>query len=618
MTNMKKYFSVLVLFLLSLFAFCGCGASIDTKMEVDKEFMGTRTISVTVEKSDLDEYVTGGVEALKQVADVSIPKEMSYSVSTGEETTVMTFQVEFENVADYVEKVNNIISAGSNQDLKPEVQYENMDTLFKKGVYFSENFTSQDLLQWYFDALNEAQIISETDQSNWASLGGSQCIIDGKEYEVYSELYVDEQDNCCLDTFEVETTLHIDGTITREFRMGAYNATLEKLMERGCVFADYVKELVAEGATIASGDNADDEGNYEEYIITVTAKNTEELTKKTNQILQSENEFTLEIKENEETTGMAKVYVTEKLDGSYYLDYRNGNPLTSTVNTYANSSIAVESVVLSDETVYFVEDQLVYTPLNTRVQEFIFDWKIGFATIELDIDIKSRGKKADVCFIFTPEDTLDDKLQQQAIQSLKKSCGKYGKFEEHDGKCFLSFTGPMQEVCQNINELIKLNDTEAEENVNYFNIKVVASERQKMLFNCFNAEIYYNLSPIVGRQLITLCDGEKFYKQMYYNGDFIQDSDGEHVTLSEATVTTTQSKISIAIVVACGVGVLLFLLGSIMLAFNMKKIKKNPSERKEHRKKQQELNDVVKTLEIDGDRSKQDINDDENTEDDLL
>lgn len=616
MKHMKKYFSVLVLFLLSLFVFCGCGASIDTKIEVDKEFMGARTINVTVEKSDLDEYVTGGIEALKQVADASIPEEMSYSVSAGEETTVMTFQVEFEDVDDYVEKVNNIISAGSNQELKPEVEYENMDTFFKKGIYFSENFTSQDLLQGYFDALNEAQIISETDQSNWASLGDSQCIIDGKEYEVYSELYVDEQDYCCLDTFEVETTLHIDGTITREFRMGAYNATLENLMARGCVFADYVKELVPEGATIVSGENADDEGNYEEYIITVNAKNAEELTKKTNQILQSENEFALEIKENEETTGMAKVYVTEKLDGSYYLDYRNGNPLTSIVNTFANSSIAAESVELSDETVYFVEDQLVYAPSNTGVQEFIFDWKIGFATIELDIDIKSRGKKVDVSFIFTPEDTLDDKLQQEAIQSLKKSCGKYGKFEERDGKCILSFTGSVQEVCQNINELMKSNNPEAEEGANYFNINVVASEKQKIIFNCFNAEIYYNLSPIIGRQSITLCDEEKFYKQIYYNGDFIQDSDGNHITVSEATVTITQSKLSIAIVAVCGVGILLFLFGSIMLAFNMKKIKRNLSERKEYRKKQQELNG--KALEIDGDKIEQGVNNDENIEDDLL
>lgn len=618
MKYVKKYLSIIILFLISLFVFCGCGASIDTKMEIDKEFKGARIIDVTIEKSDLDEYVTGGEEALKQVADANIPKEMTYSVSSGEENTVMTFQVEFEDVDDYAGKVKSIISAGSNKEIKPEIQYENMDTFFKKGVYFRENFNSEDLLQWYFDALNEAQIISESDQSNWASLGDSQCIIDGKEYEVYSELSVDEQDYCCLDTLEVETTLNIDGTIARKFHIGAYETTIENLKERGCLFDDYVKDLVPEGDSIVLEENADNGDDYKEYIITINAKKTEELTKKTNQILQSENAFSLDIKENKESPGMAKVYLTEKLDGSYYLDYRTGNGLTSIINTYTNSSIATESVVHSDEITYFEEDQLVYYPSYTGVQEFVFDWKIGFATVELDTDIKNRGKNITVKFIFTSEKNLDDELKKEAINALKKSCDKYGNFKENDDKCILSFTGSVQEVCKNINAFLKANDKESGQDDDYFNIEILASETPNKFLNSFNANIYYNLTPIVGRQPIIFRNVESFYKQVSYNGNFSQDANGNNMAASEDIVTITQSKLSIVMLVVCGVGVLCLVFGILILMLNMKKIKRNIAEKRESKVQQHELNTANEHLEENGHQVEQNSADNGNMEDDLL
>lgn len=618
MKHIKKYFSIAILFLISLFVFCGCGASIDTKMEVNKEFKGVRIINVTIEQSELDEYVTGGEDALKQVADASIPKEMTYSVSSGEEGTVMTFQVEFEDVDDYAEKVKSIISAGSNKEMNPEIQYENMNTYFKKGVYFRENFTSKDLMQWYFDALNTAQIISESDQSNWASLGDSQCIIDGKEYEVYSELSVDEQDYCCLDTLEVETTLNVDGTIARKFRIGAYETTIESLMERGCLFDDYVKELVPEGATIVLGENADDEDDYKEYIITVNAKNSEELTKKTNKILQSENAFSLDIKENKESPGMAKVYLTEKLDGSYYLDYRAGNGLKSVINTYMNSSVATDSVVLSDETIYFDEDQLIYHPSYTGVQEFVFDWKIGFATVELSTDIKNRGENVAVKFIFTSEKTLKDELKQAAIDALKKSCNKYGEFEENGDKCILSFTGSVKEVCEEINNFLRSNDKESEAEAEYFSLKILTAETPNKFLNSINADIYYNLTPIIGRQPIMFCNLENFYEQVYYNGNFTQDVNGNNTTTSEDIVTITQSNLSIVMLLVCGVGAICSVLGVLILLFNIKNIKRHIAEKKRTKVQQFELNIANAHLEINEYHVEQNSDNIECMEDELL
>lgn len=618
MEYIKRGFILTTLFLVSLFVFCGCGASIDTKMDVNKDFKGTRVITVTIEKSDLDEYVTGGMEALKQVADASIPKDMSYSVSDTEETQVMTFKIEFQDIDDYVQKVTSIISAGSNQELKPEVQYENMDTVFKKGVYFFENFTSKDLLQWYFDALSETEIVSETDQSNWASLGDSECIIAGKEYEVSSELYVDARDHCCLDKFEVETTLHMDGTITRQFRIGAYGSTIEKLQERDCVFGDYVKELVPDGATLETEENVDDQDDYEGYVITVKAKSVEELIETTDQILQSKNGFSMEIKDNEEASSGAKVYITEKLDGTYYLDYRTGNALMSVINMYPNSSIASESSSIDYDEVYFYEDRLTYYPSNTGVQEFVFDWEIGYASVELDVNIKNRGRKIDVNFIFTPEKALQEELQQKAIKALKEACGTYGEFKESGGKCTISFTGTVQEVCENINALLKMNDVQSDSETNYFSINIFAAEMPNKLFNSYNAEITYDLSPVIGRQSVTLRNVDSFYKKIYYNNNLDQDAEGNSVTAAEATVTITQTKLSIVTLAVCVVGVLCVLLGSLMLVFNMKKIKKNLAEKRELRMQQQDLNATTRELERNEQQSEQSLAESESMEDELL
>lgn len=616
MKCIKKYFSMAVIFLLSVFVLCGCGATIDTKLEANKEFAGTRTINVNIKKSDISEYVTGGEAALTQVIDSNIPKEMSYSVNSGETDMIITFLIEFQNVSDYTEKVNNIISAGSNEEIQPEIQYDNKDTYFKKGLYFEENFTSKDLLQWYYDALDQAQIISEKSQSDWASLGDSKCIIDGTEYNVYSKMSVDEQECCCVDSLEVETTLNIDGTITREFCIGAYDTTIEELEERGCVLGEYFKNLAQEEEVSFVEMRSEDDG-YTEYRIIVKAQDSGELVKKTNKILQSDNAFSLEIKNNEEVLGMAKVNVTERLDGSYYLDYRHGNDLKSILNTYVNSSMAGDVDTYSNMSLSYSEDQLEYWPSNTLTSEFAFDWKIGFSSIEMEADINSKDS-IKVSFIFTINDLLNDELKQASIQALKQSCGEYGEFKESEDKCVLSFSGKISDVSKEINEFLKSNDNEPEEEKEYFSVEKLTAQTLSRFYNNYAVSINYDLSPIIGRQQVVFCNTENIYNKVNYNGQFIQNTDDGGVMTSADSVLITQHRLSILTLGVCTVGLICLVFGLLMFIKELKNVKVDLAGKKRKKVINAEADTVSEQVERDEIQIAPESDDNQLMEDEIL
>ena len=104
---------------------------------------------------------------------------MTCVLSAKDDTNILTFNIEFKNLEDYRTKVEKIIRAGSNEKLIPNVVYENLNTVFKKGVKFTENFTSFDLLQWYFDAVKEAGIINH----EVGIIGVAVCCIPGRSSE---------------------------------------------------------------------------------------------------------------------------------------------------------------------------------------------------------------------------------------------------------------------------------------------------------------------------------------------------------------------------------------------------------------------------------------------------
>lgn len=557
MSGLKKAFLKAAAAVLLLCMLAGCGAVINTELTVDKNFAGQRTITLEISNSDVNQYVTGGLAALKSVADSKIPAGLTCATSASGDKSYVTFVLAFSNLNDYRSKVQAILNAGSNDGLMAEIAYENQETYFKKGVKVKENFNSFELLKWYFDALQEANIITYSGSSNWYELGDTTVTVDGTSYSTGNRVSVEEQELCCLDNITVETFINIDGSFSRIFTFETDADIIVELEDKGCDLEEYLSDLTPKGDEFKLGEDQ----FSDEYIITIEAKDTKELVEKTNKILQTENGFSLDIKPYAESNGMATINVTEKLDGSFYLD---GSDIDSNIHLLSNADIKE-----NDYDVSYNDDVLSYDPVDGAEYSFDFDWKIGFASVEIISKINS-SESASVEFVFTAEEKLSKELKKSAADALKKTCGKYGEFSKDDYDCTISFSGSVADITEKINKFVGANDEYSDGE--YFSISFKEAETASVFTNGYVGEISYNIKPIIGNSRVLFNDDTSFMADYYYQGDFQIDSKGNRTAASVDSVSFTLIEISWFGIILVGAFVIVFLAGAVLLFIERKKI----------------------------------------------
>ncbi len=557
MKKTQKLLMILLMMVVSALVLIGCGAEVDTDMVIDENFAGQRVITLTISNSDLEEEVTGGLTALKKVADDNLPKEMTCTSTPGESESVITFTMKFNDYEDYCTKVESLVDYGSNEGLTPEINYENYDTVFKKGILLDENFDSFDLLQWYFDALKESGVITYSSTSSWYELGSTKVTIEGTEYDTGNDINIDERESYCLSGIEVVTTLNIDGTFQRELHFKASNYVMEELEEADVDLNKYFTKLVKDPDTLT----VVEEENNNEYVIAFTAEDAKSLQKKTDTYLQTENKFTHKISVDEKKPGIANVTVTEKLDGSFYLDYEYSyNPLKSTINFY-------------DETVRDSEGQIYdgkteYSPSRTEEKSFNFDWKIGFDKVELVPTIKSE-KKMSLELVFTAKEKMSDELKSSAFEAIKATCGENGKVKVKGDVCTVTFSGRLDVVKEKVNAFIAANDV-SEENTDtqYFDVRITKFDNRSKFKNSTICEMRYDFTPVIGEAGLVI--DEKGKTDWIANVEI--DEEGNSVIASENVVAVVMTKGAGGHIVATIIFILCIVAGAGLFFFEREKI----------------------------------------------
>ena len=577
----KRIALIIALMLLTVLVLTGCGAEVNTTMRMTTEFSGQRMIDVVIDNDDTSK-ITGGIEALKQVAQTNLPAEMTFSYVAGESDHTLTFVITFTSLDDYKTKVNSLVTLGGNTEIVPEIEYSFMNTVFKKGVKFEENFTSFELLRWFYNAVDTAGIVTES-QSNWYEMGDSTVIIGEETYDSYDELEVDKQELCCLDDIEVSTVLNIDGTFEREIVFSAYDETVEDLADKSCNLSSYLSKLaIADEGDVFTEDPLNEENNRNNYTIKITAKDAEELVKKTDRILQTKNGFAFEITADEENKGMARLKVTEKLDGTYYLDYDSYDRIDSKITLFDNCTL-IENEDDKYSSVSFYEKTLSYSSRDFEEYVFEADWKISFASVEIVLDVKGKEDIA-VDFVFTLEEALKEELKSSAIAALKEACGDHGKFKEDGGVSKITFSGKIDETVAAIDNFVKANDPSYAEGMSYFSIIFKESETPSKFTKGYVGEIGFNLRPIVGETKILFNDVNGSMADYYYQGSFEIDEDGNRLLASQDVVEFTLIKVNLVSIILLVVFALIFVAGIILLLANLKKIVSLINEIKERKK----------------------------------
>ena len=592
-----------------MFLLSGCGADVSTKMTVDENFAGKRVIKLFISDDDLGK-VTGGINGLKNVVKKNIPKAMSYKVASAEGGKNITFTIAFKDIKDYRTKVTSIINAGVTAEEKtkgnllvPEVVYEKNESYFKKGIKFTENFDSVDLLDWFREALRKAKIISES-ESNWFEYGDTVLVMEGTEYTPGRQLKVDTQENTCLDSLDVTTKILLDNTIERTIVFSANEETVTKLSEKGCELETYFKDFVSGDDTFKAEQN-EEYGGWK-YTFSIKADTAEALTEKTNKIMQTEtNTFVLEATVDPEKTGFAKVNIKENIDASFYLDFGSSREVVSNIYVYNNAELIKLAAGEAEVSYNKTEDGtgITYYPSSTLEYDFSYDWQIEFEKLKLDVDSSFFGDDVTVTLDCELFDALSKEMKDSAKKRIQEFLDSEESYKTDDNGITIEITGAAKDVEKKLNDMIGKAAQSAKvetvqenseeyyeeepkeepvENEGYFTIETEEVTTGNIFTDGKVLKVDYNLAPVFGEAQIKVENKSDFLSAKYYQGDVTTDKDAKYVFASGniAVYKLTPS------IIGFGIGLvtlILLVVGIILLLGSLKKLKEYLAEQKKVR-----------------------------------
>lgn len=176
---MKKRFAVLA----ALFALLlsGCGVRVGTELTIDENISGTRTMTLTVSQSDVDDALGGDISKANHVITDNVPSSLSYSgLTKNGDSYTGTMTLTYESLEDYTTKVTELLET-SGFDGTPELTLSYVNEGLVEGVQVIENFSSEDLLGWMPAVLEENGIFDEDSASSFFDTSDTMVVVAGEE-----------------------------------------------------------------------------------------------------------------------------------------------------------------------------------------------------------------------------------------------------------------------------------------------------------------------------------------------------------------------------------------------------------------------------------------------------
>lgn len=259
----------------------GCGAKIDTLLTVDTVGKGSRVMTLSLDKEDL-ENVEGSVEDIDASINTHLPEQLEYAGITEEgETLTTSFTMTFEDADDYRDQVQQLLNAGDIAWSDDNLTFNTSTDKFSSGVTLIETFSSADLLTWLFNGLASDGIISASDQSSAWEMGETTVEYNGVEYESLDRVSLDKRVDNGFIKADSEITF-TEGGFHREITFGITSKA--QYTSNAELYDEHFAELESAGATVTK----DDSSAGVSWTVAFDAANAEELVDMTNKVLSSE------------------------------------------------------------------------------------------------------------------------------------------------------------------------------------------------------------------------------------------------------------------------------------------------------------------------------------------
>lgn len=363
---MKKVISIsvaLVILLSTVFLFSGCnwgGLQVTSKLTIDENFSGSRTVIFAVPESVYSENLDSNI---KEAAPVTEDGTVTLGYSDLEEGgTEYTLSIYFSSQSDYVSRMESLLGRDVSVNLaKP-------DNIMAKGVRYTENFNTTELLAWL------EPVLEEDDKAFGMSLEckGTVAEIEGLEYETKPTMDINTIEGKPLQSIKVYTKNNKDGTYDRTFTI-LMDSNLYKTVGNQINF--YFE--AATDTEIADSLRWTEVDKSQQYQVVYTGLDMQQLISVTNRIF-AVNDITISYgdTDNSSTPFIEGLAFDEKINLNAYVGDKNGNVPIS------------YEYVLPEETTHGTA-----TVLNTGIWEEQGEWSGNLYSLQyegncVDISIK--------------------------------------------------------------------------------------------------------------------------------------------------------------------------------------------------------------------------------------
>ena len=425
---------------------CGNGADILTDVTLEDDFSGSRVMEVSISKEAFEEYFDGSFEDIKNLISDTCPKELTYEISESESSLICVFSLEFDSVDTYKKKVENILGE------EREISVLKGDTFLSQGISYEENFTSEELLYWFSEALIEENYVSSSNRSEIFESDTTKFIFDSKEYETTKQIYVSEIEFFPFGDIDILSKPYYDGTYDRTVVFHIPESTMG---EKGEEVTAFLEEGVPSKATTEW--DTDEYGDTR-FTIKMSRLSLNELASSMKELFHSQTanveKLTYSGEVNMFEHGQA---LTETIDASNFISNDDGSVY---VSYYVSDDVdyMVEKVYDDDFTIDVYSDESDDYPNYRRVfDDYIsqitlnLETKISYFPTAININTRVKGRdKLERDIEFHYNNGLEDAERLQLEESISKAVDGYGEIEngteDEDYRLILKQEGTEEEV----------------------------------------------------------------------------------------------------------------------------------------------------------------------------
>lgn len=392
-TKDKKKWLITGLMCLMMWVLCGCVGnnkiSIDTSLEVNKNFKGQRVMSAQISDSIFRRAFNADIEELQSVITEKCPATLICSAEKLDKGVEITMTLDFASQKDYTNKIGQILGR------TPGIYYDASESVFKSGYMIQENFSSQDLFGWLVAALGEEYSqFKDAEVGDIFANGKTQVVYEGESLETTEQIHVENMDSHAFESVSAELTMNDDGSFRTEIN---FIASQEVYYDMGDDMDRAIKKLVPNGGVYEVADV--DEQRV--YTIGFSAYNSETLLSQLNSVLKTDKcKFKVEEDGDDTDPFRAEKVITLYLDASYFLDFsKPETELVYKLNTGSDYSFSSCESMTGFLKSYSTDSSDKYTSIYATVGpsdeiQIHLTYAIDIKEVEVNTKI-SRGNSLD-------------------------------------------------------------------------------------------------------------------------------------------------------------------------------------------------------------------------------